>query len=315
MCIFALDMILNIFFLIIGIALVLWGADKFTDGASGIARKWHVSELVIGLTVVAMGTSLPELMVSLFSSLRGSSDMSVGNIVGSNIFNTLTIIGASALMMPVVIQKGVLYRDIPLSFVFALLLFVLSYDGNITLLDAIFLLILFCGFLYYTYYIGTHEQKTSDEVREDTSIWKLLFLLLIGIVCLVSGGQLLVNNAADLARLWGVRESVIGLTILAAGTSLPELATSMVAAKKGSAGLAMGNAIGSNVFNVAFVLGTCSAIRPMVVQDISMVDWAVFIFSNVLLWIFACSKRSLSKLEGLVLVLSYIAYLTYLVLA
>ena len=315
MCIFALDMILNIFFLIIGIALVLWGADKFTDGASGIARKWHVSELVIGLTVVAMGTSLPELMVSLFSSLRGSSDMSVGNIVGSNIFNTLTIIGASALMMPVVIQKGVLYRDIPLSFFFALLLFGLSYDGNITLLDAIFLLILFCGFLYYTYYIGTHGQKTSDEVREDTSIWKLLFLLLIGIVCLVSGGQLLVNNAADLARLWGVRESVIGLTILAAGTSLPELATSMVAAKKGSAGLAMGNAIGSNVFNVAFVLGTCSAIRSMVVQDISMVDWAVFIFSNVLLWIFACSKRSLSKLEGLVLVLSYIAYLTYLVLA
>ena len=195
------------------------------------------------------------------------------------------------------------------------MLFVLSHDGNITLLDAIFLLILFCGFLYYTYYIGTHGQKTSDEVREDTSIWKLLFLLLIGIVCLVSGGQLLVNNAADLARLWGVRESVIGLTILAAGTSLPELATSMVAAKKGSAGLAMGNAIGSNVFNVAFVLGTCSAIRPMVVQDISMVDWAVFIFSNVLLWIFACSKRSLSKLEGLVLVLSYIAYLTYLVLA
>jgi cation:H+ antiporter len=308
-------MILNIFFLIIGIALVLWGADKFTDGASGIARKWHVSELVIGLTVVAMGTSLPELMVSLFSSLRGSSDMSVGNIVGSNIFNTLTIIGASALMMPVVIQKGVLYRDIPLSFFFALLLFVLSHDGNITLLDAIFLLILFCGFLYYTYYIGTHGQKTSDEVREDTSIWKLLFLLLIGIFCLVSGGQLLVNNAADLARLWGVRESVIGLTILAAGTSLPELATSMVAAKKGSAGLAMGNAIGSNVFNIAFVLGTCSAIRPMVVQDISMVDWAVFIFSNVLLWIFACSKRSLSKLEGLVLVLSYIAYLTYLVLA
>ena len=315
MCIFALDMILNIFFLIIGIALVLWGADKFTDGASGIARKWHVSELVIGLTVVAMGTSLPELMVSLFSSLRGSSDMSVGNIVGSNIFNTLAIIGASALMMPVVIQKGVLYRDIPLSFVFALLLFGLSYDGNITFLDAIFLLILFCGFLYYTYYIGTHGQKTSDGVREDTSIWKLLFLLLIGIACLVSGGQLLVNNAADLARLWGVRESVIGLTILAAGTSLPELATSMVAAKKGSAGLAMGNAIGSNVFNVAFVLGTCSAIRPMVVQDISMVDWAVFIFSNVLLWIFACSKRSLSKLEGLVLVLSYIAYLTYLVLA
>lgn len=315
MCIFALDMILNIFFLIIGIALVLWGADKFTDGASGIARKWHVSELVIGLTVVAMGTSLPELMVSLFSSLRGSSDMSVGNIVGSNIFNTLTIIGASALMMPVVIQKGVLYRDIPLSFVFALLLFGLSYDGNITLLDAIFLLILFCGFLYYTYYIGTHGQKTSDEVREDTSIWKLLFLLLIGIVCLVSGGQLLVNNAADLARLWGVRESVIGLTILAAGTSLPELATSMVAAKKGSAGLAMGNAIGSNVFNIAFVLGICSAIRPMVVQDISMVDWAVFIFSNVLLWIFACSKRSLTKLEGFVLVLSYIAYLTYLVVA
>jgi len=315
MCIFALVMILNILYLVVGIALVLWGADKFTDGASGIARKWHVSELVIGLTVVAMGTSLPELIVSLFSSLRGSSDMSVGNIVGSNIFNTLAIVGASALMMPVVIQKGVLYRDIPMSFLFALILFGLCYDGNITFFDALILLALFCGFLYYTFYLATHGQKLSDEVHEESSIWKLLLLLVIGIACLVGGGQLLVNNAAELARLWGVRESVIGLTILAAGTSLPELATSMVAAKKGSDGLALGNAIGSNVFNIAFVLGLCNAIRPMAVHDISMVDWAVLIFSNVLLWIFASTRRSLSKLEGSVMVLAYIAYIIYLITA
>jgi len=308
-------MILNILYLVVGIALVLWGADKFTDGASGIARKWHVSELVIGLTVVAMGTSLPELIVSLFSSLRGSSDMSVGNIVGSNIFNTLAIVGASALMMPVVIQKGVLYRDIPMSFLFALILFGLCYDGNITFFDALILLALFCGFLYYTFYLATHGQKLSDEVHEESSIWKLLLLLVIGIACLVGGGQLLVNNAAELARLWGVRESVIGLTILAAGTSLPELATSMVAAKKGSDGLALGNAIGSNVFNIAFVLGLCNAIRPMAVHDISMVDWAVLIFSNVLLWIFASTRRSLSKLEGSVMVLAYIAYIIYLITA
>ena len=307
-------MVLNILLVIVGIALVLWGADRFTDGASGLARKWHVSELVIGLTVVAMGTSLPELMVSLFSSLNGSSDMSVGNIVGSNIFNTLVIVGASALMLPVPISKGVLYRDIPLSFLFAGILYLLCMDAVITRLDAAILLILFCLFLAYTFYLATHGQRIEESAAEENTILKLLLLLVVGVASLVIGGQLLVNNAAALARIWGVKESVIGLTILAAGTSLPELATSMVAARKGSDGLALGNAIGSNIFNVAFVLGICNVILPMQVQQISMVDWSTFILSNVALWLVAFTGKVLRKWEGILLLACYAAYLCYLLM-
>lgn len=307
-------MVLNILLVIVGIALVLWGADRFTDGASGLARKWHVSELVIGLTVVAMGTSLPELMVSLFSSLNGSSDMSVGNIVGSNIFNTLVIVGASALMLPVPISKGVLYRDIPLSFLFAGVLYMLCMDAVITRLDAAILLILFCLFLAYTFYLATHGQRIEESAAEENTILKLLLLLVVGVAGLVIGGQLLVNNAAALARIWGVKESVIGLTILAAGTSLPELATSMVAARKGSDGLALGNAIGSNIFNVAFVLGVCNVILPMQVQQISMVDWSTFILSNVALWLVAFTGKVLRKWEGILLLACYAAYLCYLLM-
>ena len=307
-------MVLNILLVIVGIALVLWGADRFTDGASGLARKWHVSELVIGLTVVAMGTSLPELMVSLFSSLNGSSDMSVGNIVGSNIFNTLVIVGASALMLPVPISKGVLYRDIPLSFLFAGVLYLLCMDAVITRLDAAILLILFCLFLAYTFYLATHGQRIEESAAEENTILKLLLLLVVGVAGLVIGGQLLVNNAAALARIWGVKESVIGLTILAAGTSLPELATSMVAARKGSDGLALGNAIGSNIFNVAFVLGICNVILPMQVQQISMVDWSTFILSNVALWLVAFTGKVLRKWEGILLLACYAAYLCYLLM-
>lgn len=307
-------MVLNILLVIVGIALVLWGADRFTDGASGLARKWHVSELVIGLTVVAMGTSLPELMVSLFSSLNGSSDMSVGNIVGSNIFNTLVIVGASALMLPVPISKGVLYRDIPLSFLFAGILYLLCMDAVITRLDAAILLILFCLFLAYTFYLATHGQRIEESAAEENTILKLLLLLVVGVAGLVIGGQLLVNNAAALARIWGVKESVIGLTILAAGTSLPELATSMVAARKGSDGLALGNAIGSNIFNVAFVLGVCNVILPMQVQQISMVDWSTFILCNVALWLVAFTGKVLRKWEGILLLACYAAYLCYLLM-
>lgn len=307
-------MVLNILLVIVGIALVLWGADRFTDGACGIARKWHVSELVIGLTVVAMGTSLPELMVSLFSSLKGSSDMSVGNIVGSNVFNTLVIVGASALMLPVPISKGILYRDIPLSFLFAGVLYLLCMDAVITRWDALLLLILFCLFLAYTFYLATHEHRVEEPAPVESSMLKLLLLLVIGVASLVIGGQLLINNAAALARLWGVKESVIGLTILAAGTSLPELATSMVAARKGSDGLALGNAIGSNIFNVAFVLGVCNAILPMHIQQISMVDWSTFLFSNVVLWMVAFTGKVLKKWEGFLLLICYAGYLCYLLM-
>jgi cation:H+ antiporter len=309
-------MLMNIVLLLVGTALVLWGADKFTDGACGVARRWNVSELVIGLTIVAMGTSLPELIVSLFSSIRGSGDMSVGNIVGSNIFNTLVIIGASAMAMNIAVSRVTLYRDVSLSFGVAVVLFLMGRDGELTRLEGALLLGVFACFLYNLFVTERKNKKNQTEAPEQPKdiepVWKLLLFLVIGVASLVGGGQLLVNNAAELARSWGVSESVIGLTILAGGTSLPELATSVVAARKGSNDLALGNALGSNIFNITLVLGLCNVISPMHIPLISTTDWAFLIGSNVVLAVCAFTRMRLCRLEGLVLLLCYAAYLTLL---
>ena len=309
-------MLMNIVLLLVGTALVLWGADKFTDGACGVARRWNVSELVIGLTIVAMGTSLPELIVSLLSSIRGSGDMSVGNIVGSNIFNTLVIIGASAMAMKIAVSRITLYRDVSLSFGVAVVLFLMGRDGELTRLEGALLLGVFACFLYNLFAAERKNKKNQTEAPEQPKdiepVWKLLLFLVIGVASLVGGGQLLVNNAAELARSWGVSESVIGLTILAGGTSLPELATSVVAARKGSNDLALGNALGSNIFNITLVLGLCNVISPMHIPLISTTDWAFLIGSNVVLAVCAFTRMRLCRLEGFVLLLCYAAYLTLL---
>lgn len=307
---------MNIVLLLVGTALVLWGADKFTDGACGVARRWNVSELMIGLTIVAMGTSLPELIVSLLSSIRGSGDMSVGNIVGSNIFNTLVIIGASAMAMKIAVSRVTLYRDVSLSFGVAVVLFLMGRDGELSRVEGVLLLGVFAIFLYNLFMAERKNKKNQTEAPEQPKdiepVWKLLLLLVIGVASLVGGGQLLVNNAAELARSWGVSESVIGLTILAGGTSLPELATSVVAARKGSNDLALGNALGSNIFNITLVLGLCNVISPMHIPLISATDWAFLIGSNVVLAVCAFTRMRLCRLEGLVLLLCYAAYLTLL---
>ena len=309
-------MLMNIVLLLVGTALVLWGADKFTDGACGVARRWNVSELMIGLTIVAMGTSLPELIVSLLSSIRGSGDMSVGNIVGSNIFNTLVIIGASAMAMKIAVSRVTLYRDVSLSFGVAVVLFLMGRDGELSRVEGVLLLGVFAIFLYNLFMAERKNKKNQTEAPEQPKdiepVWKLLLLLVIGVSSLVGGGQLLVNNAAELARSWGVSESVIGLTILAGGTSLPELATSVVAARKGSNDLALGNALGSNIFNITLVLGLCNVISPMHIPLISTTDWAFLIGSNVVLAVCAFTRMRLCRLEGFVLLLCYAAYLTLL---
>jgi len=309
--------IINCLLLVVGIAMVLWGADRFTDGACAIARRWNVSEMVIGLTIVALGTSLPEFIVSFFSVLKGSADMSVGNIVGSNIFNTLVIIGASALMMKIPVERTLLIYDIPFSMFAALCLYrVAYYDGDIRRVEGVLLVLFFCVFLYYTFW---RSRKNPDAVHEVTtdeqvSFIKILVFLVLGCTCLVYGGQLLVDNAAELAREWGISERIIGLTILATGTSLPEMATSVVAVRKGSNGLALGNAIGSNVFNIAFVIGICSIVKPMAVSDISVADWFTLIFCNMLLWMLAFLRRSLVSWKGAILVAAYLVYLAYILL-
>lgn len=309
-------MVLEIFLIILGIAVVLWGADRFTDGACGLARRLKVSELVIGLTVVALGTSLPEFMVSFMSVLRGSSDMSVGNIIGSNVFNILVIIGASAIMRTMDVEKSLLQRDLPICIAASVLLFVFAFSGGmIARWEALILVSFFCVYLYIAYRVAMKDRKSAQDVShtEQSSLPKLILLILVGIAALVVGGRVLVDNAAAVAREWGVSESVIGMTILAAGTSLPELATSVMAARKGSLGLAFGNAIGSNVFNIAFVIGICGSIVPMAVTEITPKDWGMLIGSCVLVWFVSWTNRSLNKKEGILLVLCYLAYLVSLI--
>ena len=351
---FSKIMVLEIFLIVAGIALVLWGADRFTDGATGLARMLKVSELVIGLTVVALGTSLPEFMVSFLSVLRGSSDMSVGNIIGSNVFNILVILGASAIMRTMKVEKSLLRRDIPICLAASVLLCIFSITpivsegaeassssilpsiggvggGYITRWEGLLLVAFFCAYLYMAYRIAMKDRKDppqpslkgreDDSGSENKSSLPLregwggsLLLILVGMAALVVGGHILVDNAAAVAREWGVSESVIGATILAAGTSLPELATSVIAAHKGSLGLAFGNVIGSNVFNIAFVIGTCSSIVPMEVTEITQVDWLMLVGSCILVWIVAFTRRELRRWEGILLVLCYLSYLVSLLL-
>ena len=305
-------MILNIVFIIAGLAGVLWGANFFTDGACGLARKWRVSELVIGLTIVALGTSLPEFVVSFISCLRGSGDMSVGNIIGSNTFNALVIVGASCMMLTIPITRGVLWRDIPFCMLVTLVFVLFARSGEINRPTASLLFALFLIFILYNIYIARREQKEADRVVEETkSLWALFGLIVLGIGMLVGFGQLLVGNATDVARQMGISEKVIGITILAAGTSLPELATSLVAARKGSDGLAIGNVIGSNVFNIAGVLGICNLVSPMQTTDVNLVDWVAVMGSIVLLWLVCFTGRRLTKWEGVLLLLAYLTYLFF----
>jgi len=309
-------MVLNLVLLVVGVALILLGADKLTDGACGLARRFSVSELVIGLTVVAFGTSLPEFIVSFLSALKGVGGMSAGNVVGSNIFNTLVIVGATAVFCPILVNKGLLWRDIPFSLFAAIAFWCLCGDGDISLADGIVLLLFFTIFMRYTMSVARHKDTGEDEgeSKELMPMWKILLFLAGGGAALIGGGQLLVNAATEIALKLGVSETVIGLTIVAAGTSLPELATSIAAARKGSADMAIGNAIGSNIFNVFFVLGTCSVISPMTVSDLKLLDMLMLVGSGVLIWVFCATGKRVNRLEGATMVIAYIAYLTYLVM-
>ena len=317
-------MILEILIIIVCFAVVLWGADRFTDGACGLARRLKVSELVIGLTVVSLGTSLPEFIVSFMSVLRGSGDMSVGNVMGSNIFNILVIIGSAAIMRNIDVDSSLLRRDIPICLMASVLLCAFAYSGGLIARWEGFLLVaFFCGYLYLAYRVALKDRKEAQAPQsqsegeaksEEMPVWKILTLIVVGIAALVIGGRILVDTAASVAREWGISESVIGMTILAGGTSLPELATSIMAAHKGSFGLALGNVIGSNVFNIAFVIGLCSSVVPMAVTEITLLDWGMLVGSVVLVWLVGWTSRRFCKWEGALLVLCYLSYLTWLII-
>lgn len=313
-------MVIDILLFLCGAALILWGADKLTDGAASLARRLKVSDTVIGLTVVAMGSSLPEFSVSLFSSIQGSGGMSAGNIVGSNLFNILFIVGAVAFVTPLQATKATVWKDIPLTILASLVLLLLSKDvllcsggaDVLTRADGGVMMMFFLIFLSYTFSIAKHKAPDNSGVKE-MPLPKTILWLLVGFVCLISGGELLVESGTSIARQLGVSETVIGLTILAGGTSLPEFVASLVAARKGMSGMAIGNVVGSCVFNIFFVLGVCSLVSPMEVSDISLVQLLALVASGLLVWVFTATKTSINKMEGLVMCLCYIAFITYLI--
>ena len=325
--------LLNLLYIIIGVALVIWGADRLTDGAASLARILHVPEIVIGLTILAAGTSAPELFVSLVSALKGTPDLAVGNVIGSNIFNAMLIVGCSAVVAPMAISHSTVRKDIPFALIASVLMFLLCFDdmdsphlwGNeISRSDGMILLVVFAAFMIYTFNkarkdgIMPDEEEIDDDEEEEKQpidkkvIWKNVLWMAIGLACLIFGSDLFVDAASYIAHRFGVRQSVVGLTIVAGGTSLPELATSVVAARKGQSALAIGNAIGSNVFNILLILGTTAVICPMRIMGISIIDLSMMIISMGLLWLFAYTKYTVSRREGFLLIGGFMAYMAWL---
>lgn len=308
-------MLLNIIWMIAGIALVLWGADRLTDGAVAIAERMHISQMVIGLTIVAMGTSMPEFFVSFMSALKDTPDMAVGNVVGSNIFNTLLIVGCAALVTPIMILPATVKKDIPFAMVASVALLLMCLDGNISRIDAMVLLGLFAVFMYIT----LKGAKENEQPMQQTSAkggkpFMSVVWIVVGLVCLVFGSNLFVDAATVIARQLGVSDAVIGLTIIAGGTSFPELATSVVSARKGQSGIAIGNVLGSNVFNILLILGITGVMSPMTLQGITTVDLTMLVVSMVMLWLFSFTKYTLARWEGALLTIVFIGYMSYLVM-
>ena len=312
-------MILNVLFILVGIVLVLWGADRLTDGAVAVAEKMKMPQIVIGLTIVAMGTSMPEFCVSLVSALKGTTDLAVGNIVGSNIFNTLLIVGVSAWVAPMTILKSTVRKDIPFALFASVILLVMCLDGNISRLDAGILFVLFLIFMYVT--LKGAKTKDDDTTAKTDSIednkkpmaaWLSIVWIIVGLACLIGGSNLFVEGATKVAEHIGVSEAVIGLTIVAGGTSLPELATSVVSARKGNSGIAIGNVLGSNVFNILAILGVTGVITPMHLQGITMLDLSMMVFSTLLVWLFSFTKYKIARWEGIVLTIVFIGYMVVL---
>lgn len=318
-------MILNLLTLIGGLILILLGANGLTDGAASVAKRFKISDLVIGLTIVAFGTSAPELVISVLSSIQGSAEMAIGNVVGSNIFNVLMIIGCTSLVLPMKVGQGTMSKEIPLVILSSLALTFFANDiildggeqNVISRIDGLVLLCFFMIFMRYTFAIarnGSEEQSEEQKVKE-LPMWKSLAFIIGGLAGLIIGGQLFVDGASGVARSLGVSDSIIGLTLVAGGTSLPELATSITAALKKNSGIAVGNVIGSNLFNIFFVLGCSATISPLPMGGINNIDMAVLVGSSVLFWLVGWffKKRTITRIEGALLVVCYIGYTAFLI--
>ena len=311
--------------LIIGFVLLIKGASFLVDGAASLGRRLNVSDLVIGLTVVAFGTSTPELFVNIFASIKGNTDIAIGNILGSNIANIFLILGISAVIFPLAVGKGTVWKEIPLSLLAALLLGVMANDRLIdkssvsvlTRIDGIVFISFFIIFIYYSVSIAKRIEGIDEQLpRIQYGLLKSFLLTIGGLIGLGIGGNLIVDSTAYIASKLGISESLIGLTVVAVGTSLPELATSAVAAYKKNVEIAVGNVVGSNIFNIFFVLGLSSIIKPLPFQAGGNIDIGVVILASLLLFIcmFTGKKHSLDRWEGIVLIILYCSYIAFLII-
>ena len=322
-------MLLNALWIVVGVVLVLWGADRLTEGAVSVAERLRVPQIVIGLTIVALGTSMPELCVSVVSALKGTPDLAVGNVVGSNIFNALLIVGVAALVAPMTILRSTVFKDVPCALVASVVLLMMCQnDWVITRLDGAILFVFFLVFMRLTIKGATSAQpvqgeptqgQTAQEAAADEASakqpmkgWLAGLWMVVGLAALIGGSNLFVGGATEVARALNVSDAVIGLTIVAGGTSLPELATSVVAAKKGNSGIALGNVLGSNVLNILFILGLTGMISPMHIEGITNVDLYMMLVSTIMIWFFSFTKYTIERWEGAVLVLTFGGYMWYL---
>lgn len=306
--------------LIVGMVLLIKGADFFVDGASKIAKAFHIPSLIIGLTLVSMGTSAPELSVSLNAALNNSNDISLGNVIGSNLCNTLLILGVSAAFTPLLITKEMKKYDIPImAFLYILLLvfgFVIS-PNSLDVIESVVFLIIFVAYIIFLIIRAKKENKVEEETEEAISKGKLAIsavLALVGLAAIIFGGDLVVDSASSIAMELGMSEALVGLTIVAVGTSLPELVTSVVAAVKKENDIALGNVIGSNIFNVLLILGLTSAISPLVVSGTVLIDLIILLATGVILLLISQLFKDMKRYHGIIFIAMYVAYLVFIII-
>ncbi len=316
-------LLLNVLLLIIGFIALIKGADCFVDGSSSLARNFKVPGVIIGLTIVALGTSAPELAVSTSAAIQGANEIALSNVVGSNIFNLLCVLGICAVIHPIPVERAILKRDFPLSIAATILVFIFSAGkiirsgsflqknmeapvGELQRAAGIFILLLFLLYMIYLIFDAKKHPQT-EENTDCLPLWKCFAFIFIGLFFIIAGGQVVVNNAKEIAKIMGMSETLIGLTVVAVGTSLPELVTSVVAARKGETGLAVGNVIGSNIFNLLFILGISASIHPITVNAASIYDILILIAVSVLAYVFSLKGKEIRRPQGVLMLLIYIA--------
>lgn len=308
-----MEVLTQLFFLVIGFVLLMKGADWFVDGAAGIADRLGIPQLVIGLTIVAMGTSLPEAAVSITSAMKGNAGITIGNIVGSNIMNVLVILGLTAVICAIPVQKSTAYLEIPFTIGITAVLAVLGLaDNQVNRFEGVILWILMIVYLLYLLWMAKHGSAQGEEEGKKKPVWLMILMVLVGAGMIVFGSDLTVDAASAIAKIFGMDDRLIGLTIVAFGTSLPELVTSVTAAMKGKTDIAVGNIVGSNIFNILFVVGTTALITPVVYSAAFLIDSIMALVAALLLFLFVIKGKKLGRIGGVIMLLVYAGYFVYL---